>query len=198
MAWAPSYATVDELASYLRIDDEVDNVELGLALDAASRAVDEHTNRQFGLIDTPVERFYTARPDYERGYWVVDVDDYQTAVGLAVEVDAAAVATFAKEPVNAAGEGRPWTRVAFTDGSEFTPTGARDEVGVTARWGWTLVPNTVKQATLLQASRIFKRRDAPFGVAGFPELGNEMRLLAKVDPDVQVSLRGYRRLRSPG
>src|SRR5687767_4387975 len=122
MAWAPSYATVDELASYLRIDDEVDNVELGLALTAASRAIDEHTNRQFGLIDTPTERFYAARPDYESGRWVVDVDDYQTATGLAVEVDGDVVATFSKEPVNAAADGRPWTRVAFTDGSEFTPT----------------------------------------------------------------------------
>jgi hypothetical protein len=66
-------------------------------------------------------------------------------------------------------------------------------VQVTATWGWTAVPATIKKATLLQASRFYKRRDAPFGVAGSPDMGSEMRLLAKVDPDVEVMLGDYRR-----
>jgi hypothetical protein len=64
-------------------------------------------------------------------------------------------------------------------------------VKVTALWGWTAVPVAVKQATLLQASRFFSRRHSPYGVAGSPELGSEIRLLARVDPDVGVSLRDY-------
>lgn len=199
MAWAPDYVTVEELAAYLRIDDDVDDVQLAVAITAASRAIDDHTNRQFGLVDPAVAQTYTARYDYERCRWVVDVDDFQTNVGLVVVLaDLGTVTTFVKEPQNAIVKGRPWTRISFTDDSEFTPTGAVDEVGVIAKWGWTAVPTPVKQATLLQASRFFKRRDAPFGVAGSPELGNELRLLAKVDPDVAVALRGYTRLRSVG
>jgi hypothetical protein len=53
------------------------------------------------------------------------------------------------------------------------------------------VPSAVKQACLIQASRFFTRRYAPFGVAGSPESGSEMRLLAKVDPDVAVILGPY-------
>lgn len=52
------------------------------------------------------------------------------------------------------------------------------------------VPKPVSIATKLQASRWYKRRDAPFGVAGSPELGSELRLLPKLDPDVEVLLNG--------
>lgn len=54
------------------------------------------------------------------------------------------------------------------------------------------VPDSIKLACLLQASRFFIRREAPFGIAGSPEAGSELRLLAKVDPDVEVILGPYR------
>jgi hypothetical protein len=44
---------------------------------------------------------------------------------------------------------------------------------------------------MLQASRFYARRDSPYGVAGSPDLGSEVRLLSKVDPDVAVSLADY-------
>lgn len=198
MAWAPDYVTTDELSTYLRIDDAVDEVELGVAIAAASRAIDHATNRQFGKVEMAEERTYRARPDYGSGYWVVDVDDYQTAAGLAVDVGGTAVAAFVSEPVNAAAEGRPWTRVAFTGDSEAQPATAPHEVAVTAVWGWTAVPVPVAQATLLQASRFVTRRNAPFGIAGSPDSGSEMRLLARLDPDVAVALRPFARLRSVG
>lgn len=198
MAWAPDYVTVDGLAAYLRIDDADDDVELAHAIAAASRAVDHACNRQFGKVDTAEARTYTARPDYEGGYWVADVDDYQTATGLAVTVDSDAVTTYDKAPLNAAAKARPWTRVAFTADSEHLPTTHPHRVAVTALWGWTAVPAAVAQATLLQAARFFTRRNAPFGIAGSPDQGSEMRLLARVDPDVAVALRDYMRPRSVG
>jgi hypothetical protein len=196
VAWAPDYVTSTELADYLRIDDLDDDVALALAATTASRAVDDHCTRQFGALEDAEARTYYARPDYKGGYWIVDTDDYQTATGLVVSVDGTVVTTFLKEPVNAPQKGRPWTRVAFTVDSEAQPTTHPHEVVVTALWGWTAVPEAVQQATLLQASRLFWRRNAPAGVAGSPEMGSEIRLLAKLDPDVAVSLRGYRRLRS--
>ncbi len=198
MGWAPDYATSTELGGYLRIDDLDDDVEAALAVAAASRAIDDHTNRQFGLLDAPEARLYTARYDYDRRTWVVDVDDFQTDTGLVVTVDGDPVATFDLEPINAAGKGRPWTRIGFTAGSEVTPTGCRHEVSATARWGWTEFPLPVAQATLLQGARFFQRRGAPFGVAGSPEMGSELRLLSKVDPDVAVMLRGWGRPRASG
>lgn len=200
MAWAPDYGTDEDLREYVAVGDFDDDVQIGLARHTASRAVDEHCNRQFGQIDEPVERLYTAWPDLERGRWVVTIDDLMTTTGLVVEVDGTAItsAGYTLEPVNAAAAGRPWTSLAFTSDAEATPTGCVHEVSAVARWGWTAVPQAVEQATLLQASRLLKRRDAPFGVAGSPELGSELRLLAKVDPDVAVALRGLRRPRAVG
>ena len=60
------------------------------------------------------------------------------------------------------------------------------------------VPSSVKLAVLLQASRWVKRREAPFGIAGSPEMGNELRLLAKLDPDVMVLLAGHGELHRYG
>lgn len=195
MPWAPDYVTSAELKAYLRIGDEVDDSQIALAVTAASRAVDRHTNRQFGQVSPAEARLYTARYDCSRAKWVIQIDDLQDATGLTVTTSAGAIALFSKQPVNAAVTGKVWTRLVVDDAAVVKPKGTENEVTVTAKWGWATVPVPVKEATLLQASRLFKRRDAPFGVAGSPEAGSEMRLLARVDPDVSVTLRPYVRRR---
>lgn len=196
MAWQPDYATLAELKSFMRISDTVDDAELGFAITAASRSIDAHTGRQFGLLAAPTQWVYTAWPDLKRGRWCVDIDDLMTAVGLVVNVPTVGNTTeFVTEPVNAAGKGRAWTRVVFNRQASVLPQFTDNyTVNVTGQFGWTSVPVPVKEACLLQASRFAKRRDAPFGVAGSPDLGSEVRLLAKVDPDVAVVLTPYRRI----
>ena len=192
MAWKPDYVTSADLKAELRIGDNVDDAQIARAITAASRAIDRNTKRQFGLVDAPEARKYTAKWDCNRGRYVVRIDDLMTQVGLTITTAAGAVDVFALKPANAALEGRPWTLIVVDPTSAVKPTTLEDAVTVTAKFGWTAVPATVKEATLLQASRLFKRRDAPFGVAGSPELGSELRLLAKVDPDVHVMLSDYR------
>lgn len=199
MAWAPDYVTDADLKAFMRIGDTVDDVEIALAIATASRAVDDHCNRQFGVVAVAEQRLYTARPDHERGWWVVGIDDLQTVTDLAVVITDVGTSTdFVKEPVNAAAKGRPWTRLAIDATSSVVPTGEPHEVAATGRWGWTAVPTVVKQATLLQASRFMVRRDSPYGIAGSPDQGSELRLLARLDPDVAVSLRGLVRTRAVG
>lgn len=193
MTWAPDYATTAELKAYLRIGDAVDDAQIALAVTAASRAVDRHTNRQFGLIDAPEARKYTARWDAHLRRYVVDIADLMTVVGLTITTEAGTVDGYDLKPANAAVESFPWTRFVVKPESLVKPSLEEDGVTVTAKYGWTTVPAAVKQATLLQASRFFKRRDAPFGVAGSPDVGSELRLLAKVDPDVAVALGPYMR-----
>lgn len=53
------------------------------------------------------------------------------------------------------------------------------------------VPDAIKQACLIQASRIFSRKSSPYGIAGSPETG-ELRLLNSLDVDVQQLLAGFR------
>lgn len=193
MAWAPDYVTAAELKAYLRIDDAVDDAQVALAITAASRAVDRHTNRQFGVVAAAEERTYTAEYDKHRARWVVEIDDLMTQTGLVITTEDGTIDVFSLKPGNAPQAGAPWFRVVVEPESAVKPTCDEDGVTVEALWGWTAVPTAIKQATLLQASRFFTRRNAPFGVAGSPEVGSEMRLLAKVDPDVAVTLGPYMR-----
>ena len=199
MAWAPAYVTTAELRSYLNISDDADDAELDLAIEAASRAVDVDTSRQFGVVSSPVERFFTARWDRRRCRWVVPIDDIMTTSGLVITAyDADGTSTgvitaYTLEPRNAAADGRPWELLVVKSTSTVQPTDVEAGVGGSGTWGWTAFPTTVKQATRLQSSRFFARRTSPYGIAGSPELGSEQRLLARVDPDVSVMLRSYRR-----
>lgn len=199
MSWAPDYVTLVQQTHYARIDDDIDDAEIQVAITAASRAIDNHCNRQFGKVAAPEERRYTAWYDQERCRWVVDIDDLATVAGLVIEVaDVGTVDSFDLEPVNAVAKGMVWTRLSIKSDSTATPTGAPHEMALTAPWGWSTQPVAVTQASHLQTSRFLSRRDSPYGIAGSPDQGSELRLLARVDPDVGVSLRGYRRPRKVG
>ena len=200
MAWAPDYCTAAELKEFVRIGDAVDDSRVALAITAASRAVDRACNRQFGVLSVAAARYYTGRYDSDRGRWVVDIDDLMTTSSLVVAVDDDADLTYGGTitdyrtvPLNAAAESRPWTQLVINDTSTVQPTTTVDAVKVTALWGWSAVPDAVKTATLLQSSRFLARRNSPYGIAGSPEQGGEVRLLAKLDPDVGVILGPYRR-----
>lgn len=196
MAWEPAYCTASELAAYAQIPDSGDDVELGLAAEAASRAIDHCCARQFGLLASVEARVLVAEWKPRVGAYHVRIPDLMTATGLVVTVSGAAVTAgvgYELLPRDAAERGRPWERIATLAATAPTLGVGDYTVTVTGRWGWTAVPDTVKQATLLQAARFHKRRQAPFGVAGSPEMGSEIRLLAKVDPDVEAMLRRYRR-----
>jgi len=66
---------------------------------------------------------------------------------------------------------------------------------VVSQWGWTAVPAQVPGAARIQLSRFDWRRDAPAGIAGSPDSGSEIRLLAKLDPDAIKALSGLARRR---
>jgi hypothetical protein len=200
MVWAPVYATTANFRVYLRLPDEADTDDAIVyepALETASRLVDKACGRQFGSV-TATARYYTPRWSRTLSQYVADVDDFMSITSLAVATDTAltqtfstAVTDFLKWPVNAAADGEPWTQLRF--GPAATVLETPGSLRVTALWGWTAVPDAIVQATLLQAARIAKRRDAPFGVAGSPDMGNELRLLSKLDPDVALMVSSFRR-----
>lgn len=196
------YATLGDLRAYVGIpaSDTADDVTLQLALDAAEAQINSYTGRNFTIDATVVARSYMPLSATQ-----VTIDPVATTTGLVVETDDNDDGTFETtwtvntdfrlEPVNAAAAGVPWTGLVATGTKQF-PTANRNypAVKVTARYGWpTAVPAAVKQALLTQASRLWKRKDAPFGVAGSVEFGSEIRLLARLDPDVEALLSPYRR-----
>lgn len=186
------YLTHTEFRERYELDSgDVPAAVLGPAITAASALVDGWCFRTFDETASE-ERFYTMRPDYGRNRFVVDIDDtFDTSI--TVEVDGSATTAFVQEPRNAAQHGRPFTMLVFNEG-----TAHGDEVAVTATWGWGEIPEPVKVATGLQANRFIARRKSPFGIAGTPDLGSELRLLSRLDVDAQLALTGLRRRRPFG
>lgn len=192
--------TVDELKSYLRIpvdeEDTTDDAELQLAVSAASSAIQQIANRSFEVAgESATPRVFTATR--HGGRYEIVVDDFQDDTGLEVASDpledesfSEAVTAYSLRPFNV---GDSAYNLIALDRGYSVPLHA-GAIEVTAKWGWTEVPNAVKLATLIQAARFFKRRDAPFGISGSPEVQGEMRLLAKIDPDVEVAIRPFKRI----
>lgn len=209
MTWAPDYCTVPDVKGYLRISDTADDVLLGLWVTAASRAVDKNCGRQFGQVATSEDRVYEAHFDSHIGCWVVEVDDLYGSTITVTGPDSHAITDFEFGPVNALVKGKVYERLlltrpvsaAFPGGWWGWPYATvvqsnRQRVKVTvssAQWGWPSVPPAVKVATMLQAARLSARRDAPFGVAGSPADGSEVRLFAQLDPDLVTSLAAFKR-----
>jgi hypothetical protein len=182
-----SYATDAEVKAALNISDTKDDAAVALATEAASRLIDGFTNRRFDKTVTVEARLYTATATNGR----VVTDDIATATGLVVEADGATLTDpddYRLHPLNAGAHGMPWTYLSGTDWP--TEAGA---VKVTATFGWPAVPAEVRQAALIQSIRLMQRRHSPYGIAGSPEQGSEMRLLSRLDPDVENLLRHLRR-----
>ena len=195
------YASLAELKSWVGIPsgDTADDTLLSLALDAATTQVDQYTDRTFTADTNPVNRDYEPTDGGE-----LNVDPISTTTDLVIATDENGDGVFETtwagsdyrlEPVNAAVTGEPYTRIVAIGSKRFPINGTRPSTRVAARYGWPngTTPPGVKQATLIQAARLFMRKNAAFGVAGSVEFGSEIRLLDELDRDAQRLLRAYRR-----
>lgn len=184
MTWAPDYATRETVKRYLDITENDADAFLDLWITTASRNIDSHTGRQFGQTAVLEERFFEPKWSPSAAAWFVDIDDVQNTTGMTIDdEDGTAVTDQVMLPRNAGAKGRPYEAMRLS-----ARTG---EIAVTALWGWTAVPAAVSTGLLLQAARLNARRDSPFGIAGSPGAGTEIRLLAQLDPDFRIALRPY-------
>ena len=184
---ANEYGTLAALKERLGIeaDDTSRDAPLNSALAAASRGIDRATGRRFWLDADPVQRTYTPRGRIvrESDGDLFLVDDIGNVAGLVVETGSgtswSAVTDYETGPENAIADGKPITGLLRTLGTwGLTTTRLR----VTARFGWPAVPDEVTEAALIQASRLYKRKDSPEGIIGSAEWG--VRNLSRRDPDV--------------
>lgn len=202
MAVTNGYCTAQELRDHF--GDSADALPLDAlerAINATSRAIDLHCGRRFwrDAADALTTRDYRADDAYE-----LDVADISTTTGLVVATDTTGDGSYATtwtssdyqlEPLNADVDGGAyaWTRLVAVDDELFPVHARRATVRVTARHGWSAVPDGVTQACILRAASIFKRREAVFGVAGLNGFG-EVRITRR-DPDVMALLHEYVRIR---
>lgn len=190
------YVTDKEMADWIRSHAD-DGAFVAGIVEAVEEQVDQFCGRARGAFSptaTATARKFTADDSN-----VLRVDDICSLTDLAVKTDEDADGTFETtlsasdyqtEPLNALSLGRSIERLRIrSTSSRYWPMSGGDAlVEVTACWGWPRVPERVHTAVLLQASRLFKRREAPFGVIATPDMGGGERLLARLDPDVEQLL----------
>jgi hypothetical protein len=70
----------------------------------------------------------------------------------------------------------------------------RATVRVIGQFGWPATPVAVREAAILQASRLYTRLSSPVGVVSFGDMG-AIRVSRFVDPDVDMLLNPYKRVR---
>lgn len=204
MAVTNSYATLAEFRDHLGdAGSTLDESQIERSLDAASRAIDRFTRRRFWRDTGVTTRVYRVRNPH-----LAWVDDISTTTGLVVKTDTTGdgswlttwdTTDYQLEPLNAevihasdTADPYAWWRIVAIDEKTFPVHRFRTTLQVTARYGWTDIPDDIKLACLLHATNLFKRKDAPFGVAAFGDFG-PIRV-SRLDPDVRALLMPYRRM----
>jgi hypothetical protein len=137
---------------------------LELALGAASRWIDEHKGTRFYAVAET--RHYTADyPDLLYPDDVLSVTELKTDSNGDGSYDRTwAVNEYVLGPVNAPADGRPYREIRPFRYHKAFPS-HRNAVKVTGSFGYSATPpRAIKQACLLIAQRLYKRREAIFGV----------------------------------
>lgn len=199
MAITNGYASLNEVKAALRISDSIDDTLLEMAVESASRLIDGYAARIFYNAGTAT-RYYVAQDDF-----VVEVDDLANGtvtITTAQDADGVFDTTWGTddyqlEPLNGVLDGMAWpyTTIRAIGDYLWPISGGEALIKVQGTFGWPSTPIAIKQACIIQASRIYKRLDSPLGVAGFGDLG-AIRVTRDLDPDVAQLVHPYKRTRN--
>ena len=196
MAIENGYCSLAQVKASARITDNVDDDLLELAVEAASREIDQACERNFYNAGTAT-RIFAARDSF-----VCEIDDLISLTSLKTDPEGDGNYTvtwtatdFTLEPLNgiSGGIAQPYNQIRARDTYLFPLENGEPLVQVTGSWGWSSIPKAIEQATVILASRIYKRNDSPLGVAGFGDMG--VMRVGKLDPDVESLIHAFRKPR---
>lgn len=188
MAITNGYCTLDELKNRLDLAGNESNAVLEQIVEAASRQIDGWCARSF-YAETAT-RVVSASHAYE----IVLDRDLISITSIATDDNGDRVFETAWSPTDWETMGDAPFAAIYTaqNGARAFPFG-RNRVQIAGVWGYAAtVPSPIREATLLLAGRLWKRKDAPFGIAGSADHG-ELQTLPGMDPDVKQLIQPYRR-----
>jgi hypothetical protein len=204
MAITNGYCSLADVKSAFRINsaDTVDDAMLEIAIESASREIDGYCERVFYNAGTatrvyvPTDTFYVETDD------IISITTLKTSSnGDTFDTTWSASGDYQLEPLNGVSGGlvgHPAMRIRAI-GSYLFPlwdpknvNSHEATVQVLGVFGWSAVPIAIRQATIILASRLFKRLDTPLGVS-FDELG-ALRV-GRIDPDVEKLVGPYKKVR---
>ena len=211
---AADYTDLATLKAYLSISDTNSDAVLSLCITDASRAIDRLCGRpdgDFGPqtftrtfdVDLPAELVFAREGETVLARQSIAVPPLLSVTTLKTDEDGdgtfettwSAATDYLLYPLNAATMGRPYREISANpvSGTRLFPIG-QNRVQVVGSWGEaSAVPSAIRRAALVQATRYFKRKDAPFGIYGDSDVGVVARLPG-LDQDVQAILREGRYL----
>ena len=199
------YISAADLKSYIGLTGSGQDTNISNAITAASRQIDRICNRRFWQDSSVQVKTFTPISNI-----FLEVPDISTTTGLIVKLDTTDDGSYDKTltintdfivmPTNpillgtGSGEHKPFTeiRILNTRSSERFDPSIINNVQITAKYGFAIVPEAIEQATRIQALRLFKRKDTPYNVFGNDETGT-IELFNKFDPDAMALLKDYRR-----
>lgn len=197
---ANEYVTATVLKATLSLTGETfADADVTTACTAASRAIDNLTNRRF-WVDANANQvlYYTAEsPRFVR------IDDLVTLTTFKVDVDGDGTfettltnnTDFTLYPLNAAATATAWP-YTYVKSHPLTSTpfpGYPRSIEITGKFGWSAVPEPITNATTILAHALVRRaREAPFGII---TLGvEEATRIGRSDPHVNMLIDPYRKL----
>lgn len=192
-ALTSAYFTIEDLRLRLGIAQVLDgDVPLLVAAgNAACRQVDGHCGRRFTTDTSATARIFAGTCSTMRL-----IDDCWDDSGVTVETssDRTSWTTLAADrwflgPADAEVydiEDWPYWNISATSGIPFGDPWVR----VTAKWGWAAVPEAVREAALIQAVKLYLRKNSGSGVEYLPQ-ENTTRVPMGLDRDAAALLGRY-------
>jgi hypothetical protein len=167
------------------------DIDISKVIEDISRLIDTKTHTQFYASTAATARYFPVQYPCK-----CFIDDIETVVSIAVDSDFSGTwgytlgaTDYLLQPLNS----KPWTAIEITPWSSSVtafPVGHPQGVKISGTWGntetWAL--DLVREACLLQTARIYRRREAIFGVTAPNEFGQQT-IIDKLDADVMEMLR---------
>ena len=199
MAITNGYATLTDVKNALRITDALDDSLLETAIESASRMIDSYTARTFSNAGTAVRNFAATDALNLIIDDAISVTTVQSTDEIGDTYTTWTANDYQLEPLNSRSDGlyMPYTGIRAVNDYTWPVVDQQALCRITAVWGWSAVPTAIKQATIIQSSRLFKRLDSPLGVLGMGDLG-QIRVSRYLDPDVEQLAMPFRIMRNFG
>lgn len=205
-----AYADADDLKRWANVSSPEDAANFRELVESASRRVDYICRRTFAPPGAAQTRSFELGPDYEDGVSQSVIDDLNATPSLVEVAVRSFGATWDEVPADCyelerpAVAGAPFTGIRLatffasggTSGSYYTTlAGHYRRVRITGTWGWSAVPEPVRQATVLIAARLRRLPAAPLGVETVNVPGGEtiVQTIERSSPDVAALLAPYQR-----
>lgn len=192
MAITNGYATLSVVKANIDgLTSSTYDSAIELAVEAVSRSIDKHLGR----------RFYAASETRYFSPWdhhYLETDDLLSVTSLKTDkdgdqsyADTWGAGDYNLMPLNAALDGGPYTAIQTRSDGDYRFPIAQAGVQIIGSFGYAATaPEPIQSATILQTERLFRRKDAPFGIAGSPEIG-AATVNVTLDPETEFLLRGY-------